>query len=313
LGDVPPFSRCENGGMNTSELALISESLADVAAAVAPAVVQVQGRRRPASGVVYDTEAVLTNARTIGRGDGPRVIAHDGRTLDAELAGWDPATGLAILRAPGLDIKPATRAEAPPRVGHLALAVGRSWSNALTVSAGIISVIGGPLRTGRGLAIEQVIRTTAPVHDGFAGGAFVGVTGGVLGITTRAAIRGTTVVIPAGVAWKTAADVLQHGSPRRGFLGVAAQPVSLGERQRGDSARDRGLLITALTSGSPADAAGLLVGDVLLAFDGTPLESPEDLFDLLTGDRVGRSVTLRVLRAGRAQDVTVTIGSRDAS
>jgi S1-C subfamily serine protease len=298
--------------MQTTELALISESLADVAAATAPAVVQVHGRRRPASGVVYGADTIVTNARTVGREDGLRVVTHDGRSLDAELAGWDPATGLAVLRAKGLDVKPAAPADAPARVGHLALAIGRSWSNALTVSAGIVSVIGGPLRTGRGRSIEQVIRTTAPVHEGFAGGAFVGVTGGLLGITTRAEIRGTTVVIPAAIAWKTAADVLQHGSPRRGFLGIAAQPVSLNERQRGDSTRERALLVTALTPDAPADAAGLLVGDVLLAFDGTPLESPEDLLDLLTGDRVGRTVTLRVLRAGLAQDVAVTVGTRDA-
>jgi S1-C subfamily serine protease len=313
LGDVRPFSRSENGGMKTTELAVISESLADVAAATAPAVVQVHGRRRPASGVVYEADTVLTNARTVGREDGLRVVTHDGRSLDAELAGWDPATGLAVLRAKGLDLRPAGQADAPAKVGHLALAIGRSWSNALTASAGIVSVIGGPLRTGRGRSIEQVIRTTAPVHEGFAGGAFVSVTGGLLGITTRAEIRGTTVVIPAAIAWKTAADVLQHGSPRRGFLGIAAQPVSLNERQRGDSTRERALLITALTPEAPADAAGLLVGDVLLEFDGTPLESPEDLLDLLTGDRVGRPVTLRVLRAGRAQDVTVTVGTRVAS
>jgi S1-C subfamily serine protease len=313
LGDVRRFSRCENGGMKTTELALISESLADVAAAAAPAVVQVQGHRRPASGVVYDADTVLTNARTVGREDGLRVVTHDGRAIDAELAGWDPATGLAVLRAKGLDLRPAERADTPPKVGHLALAIGRSWSNALTVSAGIVSVIGGPLRTGRGRSIEQVIRTTAPVHDGFAGGAFVSVTGGVLGITTRAEIRGTTVVIPAAIAWKTAADVLRHGSPRRGFLGVAAQPVSLIERQRGDPGRERALLITGVTSGAPADAAGLLVGDVLLGFDGHPLESPEELLDLLTGDRIGRPSTLRVLRAGLTQDVTVTVGTRDAS
>ena len=255
----------------------------------------------------------LTNARTVGRDDGLRVVTHDGRSLEAELAGWDPATGLAVLRAKGLDLEPVARAEAPPKVGHLALAIGRSWSNALTVSAGIVSVIGGPLRTGRGRSIEQVIRTTAPVHDGFAGGAFVSVTGGVLGITTRAEIRGTTVVIPAVIAWKTAADVLQHGSPKRGFLGIAAQPVGLSERQRGDSGRERALLITGLTAGAPADAAALLVGDVLLEFDGHALESPEDLLDLLTGDRIGRATTLRVLRAGRVQDVTVTVGTREAS
>src|SRR5438876_3939015 len=95
------------------------------------------------------------------------------------------------------------------RVGHLALAVARSWSNALTASAGIVSVIGGPLPTGRRRAIDEVIRTTAPMHDGFAGGAFVDTTGGLVGVTTASAIRGLGVVIPAAIAWQTAATVVQ--------------------------------------------------------------------------------------------------------
>jgi S1-C subfamily serine protease len=193
------------------------------------------------------------------------------------------------------------------------LAVGRSWSNALTASAGIVAVIGGPLRTGRGRSIDEVIRTTAPMHDGFAGGAFVNTAGAVIGVTTAASIRGLGVVIPGAIAWKTAMDVLQHGSPKRGFLGIAGQPVKLGAGQRGDGARDRALLVSAVTSGSPAEAAGVLVGDIVLDFDGHPVESPEDLLQLLSRDRIGRAVPLRLLRGGQTQTVTVTVGTREAS
>ncbi|MGH9314550.1 MAG: S1C family serine protease [Vicinamibacterales bacterium] len=299
--------------MSTSPLSVISESMADAVASAAPAVVQVQGRRRPASGVVYQTDVVLTTARALGRDDGVRVRTHDGRMIDAELAGWDPATGLVVLRASGLGLPPAARADLSPRVGHLALAIARSWSNAVTASAGIVAVIGGPLRTGRGRAIDEVIRTTAPMHDGFAGGAFVNTSGAVIGVTTAAAIRGLAVVIPAAIAWKTATDVLEHGSPKRGFLGIAGQPVRLGARQRGDSPREGALLVTSVTPGSPADEGGVLVGDVILEFDGHAVESPEELLELLTGDRVGRVAPLRVLRGGQAQDLRVTVGTREAS
>ena len=95
------------------------------------------------------------------------------RPIDAELVGWDPTTSLALLRAAGLGLPALTPGSTPPRVGHLALAIARSWSNALTASAGIVAVIGGPLPTGRRRAIDEVIRTTAPMHDGFSGGAFV--------------------------------------------------------------------------------------------------------------------------------------------
>src|SRR5437660_9299055 len=136
--------------MATDLLTTFSNQLADAVAAATPSVVQVQGRRRPASGLVYAENVVLTTVRTLGRGDGLHVRRDDGRTLDAELAGWDPTTSLAVLRVDGLAAKPITPATAAPRVGHLALAVGRSWSNAVTASSGIVAVIGGPLRTGRG-------------------------------------------------------------------------------------------------------------------------------------------------------------------
>lgn len=293
-------------------LTSFSEQLADAVAAAAPSVVQVQGRRRPASGLVYADNVVLTTVRALGREDGLRVRRHDGRTLDADLAGWDPTTSLAVLRVPGIDTAPIVPAAASPRVGHLALAVARSWSNAVTASAGVVSVIGGPLPTGRRRAIDEVIRTTAPMHDGFAGGAFLDTSGALIGIATAAAIRGLGVVIPASIAWRTAATVLEHGQLKRGFLGIAGQPVALPEAQQRDG-RDEALLVVGVTSGSPAASAGVMVGDVLLEFDGHAVESPEDLLDLLVGDRVGRQVLLHVLRGGQAVALSVTVGERPAS
>lgn len=284
--------------------------MADVVTVIAPAVVQVQGHRAPVSGVVYANDIVLTNARALGREDGLHVRTHDGRTLDAELHGWDPATGLAVLRAGGMNIAPATQASEAARVGNLAIAVARSWSNAVTASVGIVSVIGGPLRTGRRRSIDEVIRTTAPMHDGFAGGAFVDMSAGIIGIATAAAIRGLGVIIPAPIAWKTAATLLEHGRIRRGYLGVAGQPVRLTERQRGTEQREHALLIVDVKPGSPADRGGLLVGDVVVAFDGQPVEAPEDLLDLLAGDRVGKDIAIRALRGDSVTDVRVTIADR---
>jgi serine protease DegQ len=296
----------------TNDLTTFSNQLADAVDAAAPAIVQVQGRRRPASGLVYADNVVVTTVRALGRGDRPQVRRHDGRTLDADLAGWDPTTSLAVLRVADLDTPPIAVAAAPVRVGHIALAVARSWSNAVTASAGVVSVIGGPLQTGRRRAIEQVIRTTAPMHDGFAGGAFLDASGALAGVTTAAAIRGLGVVIPVAIAWKTAATLVEHGGLKRGYLGLAGQPVKLSDSQRAAHNREDGLLVVGVTSGSPAAAAGVLVGDVLLEFDGKPVHSPEDLLDLLLGDRVGRPATLRVLRGGTIADLAVTVGERPA-
>jgi S1-C subfamily serine protease len=296
--------------MTNDLLSTFSNQLADAVATASPSVVQVQGRRRPASGLVYADGVVLTTVRALGREDGLHVRRDDGQTFDAELAGWDPTTSLAVLRVAGLGARPIAPASSEARVGHLALAVARSWSNAVTASAGIVSVIGGPLPTGRRRAIDQVIRTTAPMHDGFAGGAFLDTSGGLVGIATAAAIRGLGVVIPAAIAWKTAGTLLEHGRLKRGYLGIAGQPVTLAEHQKGAEGRDEALLVVGVTSGSPAAAAGVLVGDVLLQFDGQAIESPEDLLDLLVGDRVGRQVTVRALRGGAVTDLKVTVGER---
>ena len=292
--------------MASTTLADVSNQLADAVETAAASVVQVHGRRQPASGVVRANDIVLSTTRAVGGEEGIVVRTHDGRDVPAELIGWDPATHLVALRAAGLNL-PALAAGQAPRVGHLALAIGRSWSNALTASAGIVSVIGGPLPTGRGRAIEEIIRTTAPMHRGFAGGAFVNTNGELLGIATAAEIRGLGVVIPAAIAEKTLESLVRHGRAKRRYLGVAGQSVRLAAAQQKESASERGVLVVRVLDGSPAERAGVLVGDVLFALDGQSTDSPERLLDLLaTGS--GTTSTLRVLRGASAVGLTVELG-----
>jgi S1-C subfamily serine protease len=216
---------------------------------------------------------------------------------------------LVALRTPGLNQPPAPLAETPPRVGHLALAVARSWSNAVTATAGLVSVIGGPLPTGRGRAIEQVIRTSAPMHRGFAGGAFVSADGQLIGVTTAAEIRGLGVVIPAAIAWQRVAGHLEHGRARRGDLGVAGQAVQLAPAQRPADGPSTAVLVLQVREGSPAERAGLLVGDLLLALDDVPLTSPDRLLKALAG-RGGQAATVRILRGATRSELGVQIGEK---
>ena len=290
-------------------LTQLSNEIADIVASIAPSVVQVQGQGQPASGLVYAPGLVLTTARVVGREEHPRIRRSDGDVVDAELIGIDPAIRVAVLKVPGLEAPELTPGPVP-RVGHLAIAVARSWSNVVTASAGIVSVIGGPLPTGRRRSIEQVIRTSAPMHEGFAGGAFVGAGGELLGVATGASIRGLGVVIPAGIAWTAAAELVKRGGWKRGYLGVAAQPVNLAPAQRDVAGAEEGLLVVGVREGTPAADAALLVGDILMSFDGHSLASPDDLFDLLAGDRVGKTVSLRVLRGGAVLDVSATVRER---
>jgi S1-C subfamily serine protease len=297
-------------GRMANELLHLSNQIADAVDAIVPSVVQVHGRRRPASGVVYGPGLVVTTTRALGQEDGLQVRGHDGSVFAAELAGWDPATGLVLLRADGLTAPAPRPTSNAVRVGHIVLAIARSWSNAPTATSGIVSVIGGPLPTGPGRAIERVIRTTAAMHGGFAGGALVDVEGNLVGIATAAAIRGLAVVIPADIAWSVAARLAEHGTVPRGYLGVAGQAVRLAQGQRAATDRDRGVLVVSVMPGSPAEAGGILVGDVLVTFHGHTIESPVDLLELLQAERVGESVEVQLMRGGVSQAVTVVIAAK---
>jgi len=295
--------------VNENALVTLSNGLADLAESAGRSVVQVSGRRRPGTGLVYASDVVVTTVRAVGGGDRLHVRRPDGEMRDAQLVAWDPATNLAVLRVPDLQLPAISPSSSTVRVGHLALALARSWSNALTASAGIVSVIGGPLQTGRNRSIEQIIRTTAPMHDGFSGGAFVDASGGLAGVATAAKIRGLGVIIPTSIAWAAAASLLEHGQVKRGYLGIAAQPVNV-PAEAGQDGERTGLLVVNVVAGSPAAASGVIVGDVLLEFDGRALDSPEGLLDLLAGDRAGREAGLKILRGGRPQDVRFVVGER---
>ena len=285
--------------------------LADLAASGSAAVIQVQGARRPASGVVYANDTVISTARAIGCEDGLRVRLPDGQVLEADLAGWDPATGIAVLRTRGtFNLQAPARAEAEPRVGEIVIALARSWSNAATASVGTVAVVGGPLRTGRRREIARVIRITASVHEGFAGGGVFDTNGRLTGIATATSIRGFGVVVPAAIAWAAAAQVLTTGTPRRGFVGVAVQSATLTPAQRSGD-REGGLLVVNVTPSSPAAAAGLMVGDILLDFEGHPLAHSDDLLDLLTESRVGQAATIRALRGSSIHEVQLTVAKRE--
>ena len=301
--------------MNTEQL---FESLSDgLGAAIdrtAPAVVQVRGRPwRPASGIVYGRELVLVAAHTLEREDEIAVSANGGGPRPATLVGHDLATDLALVRVPGLDVHPPEIATGLPRTGQFALLIGRSRAGAVTASCGIVSSIAGPLRTGRGRQLDRVIRTDAVMYPGGSGGALVDWRGRLLGILTTGLLRGVPLAIPAETAWQIAGVLGEHGRVKAGYLGISSQPVRIPEAQRAGGAAKAGLLVVAIRADGPAHDAGLLVGDILVGFDGHPVEDPEELLALLTADRIGKAVPLDVLRAGRRTVLTVTVGERPAA
>ncbi|HZB83476.1 MAG TPA: trypsin-like peptidase domain-containing protein [Rubrobacteraceae bacterium] len=293
-------------------LSALSDGMADAVEQVGPKVLRVNGRRRrPASGVVYAPDCVLTASHVLEREEDLSVGTRDGRTLPARFVGRDPSTDLAVLRAEALDVDAATPAEGSARTGQLVLAVGGpSRSDGPRASLGVVSAVGGPLRTGRGSRLERYIQTDATPYPGFSGGPLIDARGNVLGVMTAGWARGAALAIPADVAWRVARTLESRGSVKRGYLGIMSQPVHLPDAQRTGLTQRGGLLVVGVEDGSPAGRGGLLIGDILATLDGQPVEDTEDLLVLLTGERVGQPVPVKVVRGGELQMLEVTIGER---
>ncbi|MCA1688603.1 MAG: S1C family serine protease, partial [Actinobacteria bacterium] len=280
----------ENLKESSDLLAALSDGMADAVQKISSAVVRVNGRRRrPASGVVYTPNMVLTASHALEREEDLTVGTSDGRTLPARFVGRDPSTDLAALRVEDLNVDAATPAEGMARIGQLALAVGSPGrGEGPRASLGVVSSVGGPMRTWRGPRLERYIQTDATPYPGFSGGPLIDARGNVLGIMTTGLARGAALAIPAELAWRVAKNLEERGSVKRGYLGILSQPVRLPDTQRLGLTQRGGLLIVGVEEGSPAGRGGLIIGDIIATLDGQPVEDTEDLLVLLTGERVGR-------------------------
>jgi serine protease DegQ len=298
---------------HTDTLAALSDGMADAVENVATSIVRVNGRRRRSgSGLVFAQNKVLTASHVLEREEDLSVETADGRTLTARFAGREPSTDLAVLNVEGLDIEPAMPAEGEARVGQISLAVGsHSRGEGPRATLGVVSAVGGPVRTRRGPRLERYIQTDATPYPGFSGGPLIDVLGNVLGILVSGWGRGAAFAIPADLAWRTAGTLSERGSVKRGYLGILSQPVRLPDGQRLGLTQRGGLLVVGVEDGSPAGRGGLIVGDILATLDGQPVEDTDDLLVLLAGDRVGSSVPLGLVRGGELAEIEITVGERD--
>src|SRR5262249_10961494 len=205
-------------------LITLSEQLADAAERAGQAVIQINGRpRRPSSGVVYAPTLVLAADHAIEREEDLTVETASGPPLPAQLVGRDMASDLAVLRVPSLNIEPALRASAVARVGQFVLAVGRPGERELMASLGVVSGVGGAVRTRGGL-LDQYIRTDGTPYPGFSGGALIDAHGALLGILTTGLAGGAVLAIPTMLAGRLAESLTRQGYVPRGWLGIGSQP-----------------------------------------------------------------------------------------
>jgi len=295
----------------TSLLRALSNQMADAVERVTPSLVIVNGRQRqPASGLIYGPDLVLTADHVLEREEDLTIQTHDHRTLPAQFVGRDLGTDLALLRVANLGLAPAQATTESVRVGQLVLAVGRTPGDGPMASTGVVSTIGGPLRTGRGTILERYIRTDATPYPGFSGGPLIDAQGDVVGILTTGLVNGVALAIPMDIAKGIADTLAKQGYIKRGYLGISSQLVELPISQRAGRNQEHGLLIVKVDEHSPAQQGGVLVGDIVVALDGHSINDSEELQLLLVGDRVGRAVPVEVMRGNTLQTLSVTIGQR---
>jgi S1-C subfamily serine protease len=290
----------------------LSDSFADAVERAGRSIVSVnEGGRSGVSGTVWRDGLVVTAEHTIRGLEDATIELPNGASSSATVVGRDPSTDIALLRLKNsLPAKAEFAEVAQLRVGNFVLAVGRRGKQGLTASHGIISGLGGAWRTWSGGRIDQSFRLDLLPFTGFSGGPLVDAHGKVIGMNTSGPRR-SVMTVPATTVNRVVDQLLAKGRIARGFLGVGLQPVrvpSLHAPSRGSTGR--GLLVIMVEPGGPAEKGGLMIGDIVVALEDKPLTDPVDLQATLDPEQVGKTVQLRILRAGQEQGVSLTVAER---
>jgi serine protease DegQ len=294
----------------------MSNELSIAAAEAGRSVAAVHGRRHPSSGVVLNSEAIVTVNHALRREEEITVVLENGERLAARVAGRDASTDLAVLRPAQAISAPASRwgDAAKLRLGELVLALGRTWRGNVVASSGIVSgLIGGPWRTWRGGELEQFIRPDLTLYPGFSGGPLVSSTGEFLGINT-AGLHRSGITIPAATVTRVAAQLLEKGRVERPYLGLAMQAVAVPEslRSKLNLTSTDALLVVHVEPGAPAEKAGALLGDILIELEGKPVADTDAVQEALGAGAVGRNIQASFIRGGSLTKLPIKLEPRPA-
>jgi S1-C subfamily serine protease len=281
--------------------------------AVSPAVARIETDQGGGSGIVLSPDGlILTNHHVVARSRGVRAMLPDGRSARADLIGSDAHSDLAVVRlmVEGRPLICASLADSGGvRVGQIAIAIGNPYGFHHTVTAGIVSAVGRSLRARSGRLIEDVIQTDAALNPGNSGGPLVDSRGAVIGVNTAMIqpAHGLSFAIASSTARFVAGRLIRDGRMRRSYIGVAGQtvpiPRSLSRLQH--LAIASGVLVASIDADSPAAAAGLKDGDIVVGFAEEIVSGVDALHRQLTGERVGVAAKVVVLRRGERRVLTV--------
>jgi S1-C subfamily serine protease len=307
---------------STDDAALLdaySRAITDVVEAVGPTVVRIDvwhgrnvARSGSGSGVIVAPDGfVLTNSHVVGGAARVELMTTEGRELTARVVGDDPDTDLALVRVDAPVTLPAARLGDSKRLrrGQLVVAIGNPLGFESTVTAGVVSALGRSLRARTGRLIDDVIQTDAALNPGNSGGPLVSSHGEVIGLNTAIiqGAQGICFAVAANTANFVLGELVRHGRVRRAYIGISAQQITVPRRMQlaAGLTQSSAAAITSSEPGSPANRAGLLTGDMIVALDGAPVTGADDLVRLLTGERIGRSIEIGVLRLGKPRTFTL--------
>mgnify|MGYP006272398897 CR=1 FL=1 len=259
------------------------------------------------SGVIIESDGVIaTNYHVVAGSDDIDVALADGRRFRGRLLGADAASDLAVLKIDAHDLPKAEWADSDEaEVGEMVWAIGNPFGLDRTITYGIISGVGR-----RGVVdnpFQEFLQTDASINPGNSGGPLVDVHGRVLGITTAIVgkgFRGIGFAIPSSTARRVCEEIRLTGHVERGYLGMALKEIATTTEGRSAAA------VSAVEPNSPAAAAGVRPGDIVLTFDGEEITEPASLVLLLTRSPVGTDVPMEIIRDGKPETLTVTIGRR---
>jgi S1-C subfamily serine protease len=303
MPEINPMTESNN------PLAALSDHTAQIVARAAQGVVAVHGGAR-ASGIHWRSGVIVTAEETLERDEGIKLTLPGGREVAATLAGRDPSTDVAVLRFVPDGLPAATVGDAAQlRAGHVALAIG-SHEGAPIASLGIVGFVGAAWHSVRGGAIDSFLRLDLSLSPFAEGGALVDTEGRVLGMTVFGPRR-RVLAIPSSTIDRAVDQLLSKGHVARGYLGAGLQNVRLGRgTAEGSPQRRRGILVVSIDPQGPAARAGLVIGDIITAWNAEPVAHVREVMRLLGPASVGSTVDLELLRGGAPASVRVTIGER---
>ena len=293
-----------------------SRAVAGAAEQVGPAVahleVEVGKRRGNGSGFAFTPDGLLlTNSHVVHGARRIQATFADGTSREADLIGDDPHTDTAVIRIGAANLPAVTLGSSRSvRVGQLAIAIGNPYGFQHTVTAGVVSALGRSLRTQSGRLVDDVLQTDAALNPGNSGGPLVDAGGEVIGVNTA------IIPMAQGICFATAIDtvkwvvvqLLRDGRVRRGYLGIAGANIALPRRiaRHFELSNLRTVRVESVEANGPARAAGLEVGDLIVAFDGATVEGIDSLHRLLTVERIGKPLPVSVIRGAQKLELRVT-------